>query len=599
MDQLNEGECLSWKRPDEVMRQHRLKLKQRALQARLTRSEQGQLSKSNESTLVDSILLGIRSSTTEKRKNPFKQDGGKRFKSSDDLNVTSDSSLFKILSERQENRKNEVTSETSFQSFLVESEQKEVPLQFEATSIPVDWSLKTKIRLISPNPFPWSQKLRTCEEASGITGYVRCLDTGMSDKNDSDLGSGQSLDTSPNARFHQCGLYWQHPSLPWLPLFPRVRGESAAASSGLPPLALDPMIKDALHQEWCESFRSLFQLVRARQCPFFYLCANAFTCLFRAAGVAGVPEMHALLTPTTRGLRAALKEEDVVFSMPLKKSPERKSSQGRTSDEGYHTLEEAGIGGSKRNSSSPVAPSKDLKVGCRIADNAIESEIMGDEEEEEEEEASEWLERMGVTEAEIKRMESEQAKHVIDSERDIDRKPESLVYVEGVEAQALFNFLMDCRSCVAPTGPLAGVPPTLLSPVAFRGATLGALKVRHSVVKVEGQSYQSVELRGPILPTALHSLSSLICSSPSSTTKFTATFAGVSSTRPFSHATGKPPSDDTKDTESAVTASVFEKESLSDCGLFHNILETFCKSSNSVVLDNLKFSDSVYSWSLS
>ena len=43
------------------------------------------------------------------------------------------------------------------------------------TYIPIDWSLKTKVRFISPKPFAWSQKLRTCEEASGITGLVNEL----------------------------------------------------------------------------------------------------------------------------------------------------------------------------------------------------------------------------------------------------------------------------------------------------------------------------------------------------------------------------------------------------------------------------------------
>jgi hypothetical protein len=64
-----------------------------------------------------------------------------------------------------------------------------------------------------------------------------------------------------------------------------------------------------------------------------------------------------------------------------------------------------------------------------------------------------------------------------DKEKEVDRTPESLIYVEGVEAQALFNFLMNCKSSIATTGPLAGVPPTLLAPVAFHGATLKPLKV--------------------------------------------------------------------------------------------------------------------------
>jgi len=67
-----------------------------------------------------------------------------------------------------------------------------------------------------------------------------------------------------------------------------------------------------------------------------------------------------------------------------------------------------------------------------------------------------------------------------DKEKEVDRTPESLIYVEGVEAQALFNFLMNCKSSTATTGPLAGVPPTLLAPVAFHGATLKSLKVFHA-----------------------------------------------------------------------------------------------------------------------
>lgn len=60
----------------------------------------------------------------------------------------------------------------------------------------------------------------------------------------------------------------------------------------------------------------------------------------------------------------------------------------------------------------------------------------------------------------------------------MDRTASSLVYVEGVETQGLLNFLLNSKSCTSTTGPLAGVPPTLLSPVAFQGGALVSLKVR-------------------------------------------------------------------------------------------------------------------------
>lgn len=67
-------------------------------------------------------------------------------------------------------------------------------------------------------------------------------------------------------------------------------------------------------------------------------------------------------------------------------------------------------------------------------------------------------------------------------QRTIDTTKESLVVVTGVEAQALFNWLINCRSAVSNTGPHAGIPPTLLAPVAFTGATLTPLKVRITFV---------------------------------------------------------------------------------------------------------------------
>lgn len=67
-----------------------------------------------------------------------------------------------------------------------------------------------------------------------------------------------------------------------------------------------------IYGKWCfrsESLRSLHQLLRVRQCPYFYVCGPTFTCLFRAAGVAGISQAHALITPTTRGFRDAMKQE--------------------------------------------------------------------------------------------------------------------------------------------------------------------------------------------------------------------------------------------------------------------------------------------------
>lgn len=39
------------------------------------------------------------------------------------------------------------------------------------------------------------------------------------------------------------------------------------------------------------------------------MCTPSFTVVFRCAGAASIPVIHALISPTTKGFRKALKEE--------------------------------------------------------------------------------------------------------------------------------------------------------------------------------------------------------------------------------------------------------------------------------------------------
>ncbi|PSN30917.1 Protein downstream neighbor of son [Blattella germanica] len=590
----------SWKRPDEVMKLHRLKVKQRALQARFNKSlprtpEKNQCNTSRE--------IQNQEDNNEKR-NPFRCNMRKRPRYDEDahsvsLDPSSDNTLFQLFNSSSGPRTNFENIQTSFTSVLSHIIGKEKRTELVnstkgADFIPLDWTLKTKIRFISRNPFGCTQKLLTCEEASGITGFVRCLDTGLDASGNSD--APRSLDTSLNARFHQCCLIWQHPALPWIELFPRSSARLSAASNII---ASSQMIKDSLHREWSESFRSLFQLTRAGQCPYFYVCANTFTCLFRAAGILGFAEIHALLTPTTRGFRQVLKEEDVEFTMPLKKSSQpstKRLSSDSAGDTGYNTMD------SVHDESS---------VSGHYVDD-IDVELNDDDEDEP---ADEWLESMGIAAEEIKKIKSKQTKVEHDKQRVVDRTPESLIYVEGVEAQALFNFLMNCKSSIAPTGPLAGIPPTLLAPVAFSGSTLKPLKVRQSVVKMGMENYHSMELRGPILPHTVHNLCGLL---ERNVDEFSATFANLDSTRPFSMVTEMPepkteeneppastmsPEKSNSSTSTVRTPtkvpSAFGTQNLSDCGLQPSVLQRFCSSdANRIhVLDSLKLSsDSSYMW---
>lgn len=76
--------------------------------------------------------------------------------------------------------------------------------------------------------------------------FVRCADLKSSETT--------GLDISPAARFHQSTMYWQHPHLPWLTLFPRMSKANIGST------IIGDAERKALAHDWADSFRALFQV---------------------------------------------------------------------------------------------------------------------------------------------------------------------------------------------------------------------------------------------------------------------------------------------------------------------------------------------------
>lgn len=302
---MTENSSPKWHHPSEVMKLHRLKQKKNALQARIKRNNSSHSKDNeNESSGFEAVFLA------KKRNNPFaKNSQPKKTKTECFIEESSDQTLFKLLNQSQTVSPLSNNSFTSFKNIFNKEEENVEEIQIvkakEEKWLPIDWTLKSKMRLLSSKQFPWNQKLKISEEASAITAFTRCLDN----------NSETTLDTSPNAKFYQCCLYWQQPALPWITLFPRNNQKSSSSPSNN---IINSTMKDSLQKSWSDSLRSLFQLIRTGQCPYFYACANNFTVLFRAAGICGFSDVHVFITPTTRGFRHILKEEEIEFSMPLK-----------------------------------------------------------------------------------------------------------------------------------------------------------------------------------------------------------------------------------------------------------------------------------------
>ncbi|CAK1552557.1 unnamed protein product [Leptosia nina] len=558
-----------WKTPNQVMQIHKLKIRKKALQDRMKQSSATEESSSHNNSTNDldfsRILRG------DKRKNPFSKNAveqSKKAKVEDtQLNESNDKTLFALLklpAKIPEKPPHEVDSEklstfsNLLQKFTADHTIENKITESKYKKLPIDWALKTKLRLMSAKPFPWTNKLKASEEASGITGFVRCLDT----------TSSSTLDTSPRARFHQTCLYWQHPSLPWLNLFPRSSGKVAATSF----MATNEEVKQALLTEWTESFRSLFQLLRALHCPYFYVCGNTFTCLFLAAGLCGLPEPAALIAPTTRGFRQTLRQEDVEYTMPLR--PDNKKRLNTSDDD-------------RKNSSHD---------SCY---DTMDGGTNGKCPSEDEDDPHEFLSQMGLATEEINKIHNAQARLAQNAESSVDNAAESLVLVRGADAQALFNFLLNCKSLVSPIGPYAGVPPTLLSPTAFHGGALQSLKVRENVILSDSKKYYSIELRGPLLPTAIHSIFNVL--KTTSKAQFSATFAHHQPSLAFSWAAKIIAEDESsKENEPNHFANAFKKENLSDCGISDELLTHFCSSEPGSILclDSVKYDaeNDTYTW---
>ena len=281
--------------------------------------------------------------------------------------------------------------------------------------------------------------------------------------------------------------------------------------------------------------KSLFNSLKNNQCPYFYLLTPSFTVLFRAQSICGMEEIHAILTPSTKGLRQSLK--DISFTMPLMsgnlkmnngnnpldnetsnectsdfvlngggvRDQSLLAADGDVSNAATITADETSNCGKSKAStkkkkkkktavakatskvaaasvlaSTLLADDENAKDGADFdEENAVKSKGLDndkgdqsddgedddDEEEEEDEESDdepdEWLEQIGLNSAvnfKASILQRNNKNINKDSLLNFDNRPRStLLFTQGGDVQALFNFLLNSKSCMANSGPLTGV----------------------------------------------------------------------------------------------------------------------------------------------
>ncbi|CAL1598253.1 unnamed protein product [Knipowitschia caucasica] len=354
---------------------------------------------------------------------------------------------------------------------------------------PTDWSLKTRMLITSPLSLNWADKPRALEESQGISQHCRATFSTLP-QSIPDPKSCFDLRSS----FQQSLVYWQHPSLPWVSLFPRINAERSFSGKSAP-WSDDSTVQQGLMNEWSVSLSSLYSLLKSKLCPYFYICSYQFTVLFKAAGLCESKSITAQISPTTRGLREALKAEGIEISLPLVEELRRSRDQDidKELDSGKEKSDDCCEG-----KEEDCADDED---GTN-ADNDDDDEDMS------------WLKEMGVQDK-IRKPDSISIQLRKEGQTvSLDHKPESVVLVRGADTFTLVNFLINYKALVASAGSQAGLPPTLLAPVAFRGATMQTLKARSVNVKSQvGAGFQnisSLEVKGPVMPSSLHFMTALL-----------------------------------------------------------------------------------------
>ncbi|XAR64824.1 hypothetical protein NMG60_11008681 [Bertholletia excelsa] len=188
-----------------------------------------------------------------------------------------------------------------------------------ARRTPLDFTLKTTIRVVSPCSVNWFHRLINRATYSGVPQFPCTLLTGCSGgQKMSSLYKGASTQFAKPRALHS----WVYPqsSLP-----PSVI--SALTLSGAEGVQMDFLSKRQL--AWEDAFRCLYFMLRNRVCDIFYVCTSQFVVLFIGNG--GLKESkracNAYMSRSTRSLRSLLRMNnlltwikvalDIQFSMPL------------------------------------------------------------------------------------------------------------------------------------------------------------------------------------------------------------------------------------------------------------------------------------------
>ncbi|GAB2226853.1 hypothetical protein Drorol1_Dr00008646 [Drosera rotundifolia] len=173
------------------------------------------------------------------------------------------------------------------------------------TKVPLDLTLKTKMRIVSSSPISWFHRVLMSSTYNGMTS----LPAQFGKNHNIERISEPSPSMRDDGLNSLCSWIYPHSSLP-----PSVITALSTTTGGA-----ESDFVTKRHRDWEDSFRNLYYMLRKNACDIFYVCTSQFIVMFVAFGAGGKTKRtcNAYISQSTRGLRSSLKEHDVCFSMPL------------------------------------------------------------------------------------------------------------------------------------------------------------------------------------------------------------------------------------------------------------------------------------------
>lgn len=261
----------------------------------------------------------------------------------------------------------------------------------------------------------------------------------------------------PVDSIESAAVFYQYPYFPWDALFPRINTDNCGNNDLVSLRSQPEELVEIMYTDWIKSLDNLIELLVLGRCPYFYICSNSNTILFRAS----TNTMQAFISPFSEKLEQDLTKSGIKYDYSLHEDNLTTPTQSQFETE---------------NDDLQNEDETDVKNYNYDYDNA------------------EFLQEIGI--------KDQLTPQITKVQRPNNSKP--IASITGIHSiRKLVRFIKSSKSTIVQRSlsRFSCVPPTLLAPCQFRNSTARCPTIKFSNYQEQPLDSICIELDGPILPT--------------------------------------------------------------------------------------------------